>query len=353
MAEELEHYQFTLGSKLQEAAAAQNKLDAVTSDLNESKNKLNNMQMQLLETTKEHNRTVSDARRLTQLLSKAQSENKNIKKDLNSTSQENTELKDQLKSERETAFKVMGSMQHRIDDLEQLKERNEMEISGLQMANRKAGEQNQEQNQIIIALRKQLVEYAKNLENTAAVLKQTRDVLDNTRKERDHYKRSLPMDGEDGTKRKPAYHLHIHDIVDSHDKPDAELYMLNNYLHDKKEMFEKIFQRYVSASHDDEEPLVHDQGFHMFLKKCHIVGIHFSVAEADIIMQHAHKRGGNRASHYNHKYNPRDFTEAIIRMAYHFYRDEEGYLTECVRKFCAEKLEPYYKKNIDRSDKAN
>ena len=41
------------------------------------------------------------------------------------------------------------------------------------MANRQAAEQNQEQNQVI---RKQLVKYAQNLDNTAAVLKQKRDV---------------------------------------------------------------------------------------------------------------------------------------------------------------------------------
>ena len=69
--------------------------------------------------------------------------------------------------------------------------------------------------------------------------------------------------------------------------------MLNNYLHEKKELFEKIFQRYVPTSHDDEEPLVHDQGFHVFLKKIfHIVSSNFYIAaEADIVMQHAPKRG--------------------------------------------------------------
>ena len=34
---------------------------------------------------------------------------------------------------------------------------------------------------------------------------------------------------------------------------------------EKKELFEKIFQRYVPTSHDDEEPLVHDQGVPMAL----------------------------------------------------------------------------------------
>ena len=132
------------------------------------KHEVNNLQAQLLETTKEHNRTVSDARRLTQLLSKSQAENKILKSNFNASNKEVVDLKDQLKSERETAFKVMGSMQQRIDGLEQLKERNEMEISGLQMANRQAAEQNQEQNQVI---RKQLVGYAQNLDNTAAVFK--------------------------------------------------------------------------------------------------------------------------------------------------------------------------------------
>ena len=89
--------------------------------------------------------------------------------------------------------------------------------------------------------------------------------------------------------------MHIEDIIDKHEKSESETYMLNNYLHEKKELFEKIFQRYVSASHDDEEPLVHDQGFHVFLKNCHIVSSNFSIAEADILMQHAHKRGGNRS----------------------------------------------------------
>ena len=43
-----------------------------------------------------------------------------------------------------------------------------MEISGLQTANRQAAEQNPEQNQMI---QKQLVKYAENLDNTAAVFK--------------------------------------------------------------------------------------------------------------------------------------------------------------------------------------
>ena len=93
--------------------------------------------------------------------------------------------------------------------------------------------------------------------------------------------------------------------------------------------------------------MVHDQGFHVFLKNCHIVSSNFSIAEADILMQHAHKRGGNRSGHYNHKYNSRDFVEAIIRMANYLYEEEEGYLTECVRKFCNVKLEPYFKKNVN------
>ena len=141
--------------------------------------------------------------------------------------------------------------------------------------------------------------------------------------------------------------MHIEDIIDKHEKSESETYMLNNYLHEKKQLFEKIFQRYVSASHDDEEPLVHDQGFHVFLKNCNIVSSNFSIAEADILMQHAHKRGGNRSGHYNHKYNSRDFVEAIIRMANYLYEEEEGYLTECVRKFCNVKLEPYFKKNVN------
>ena len=50
MAEELEHYQTTLGSKLQEAAEAQNELDKVKLDLDESKTKMENLREQLLET---------------------------------------------------------------------------------------------------------------------------------------------------------------------------------------------------------------------------------------------------------------------------------------------------------------
>ena len=116
----------------------------------------------------------------------------------------------------------------------------------------------------------------------------------------------------------------------------------------KKIYLKKIFLRYVSASHDDQERLIHDHGFHTFLKNCHIVSNKFSVAEADILMQHAHSRGGNRHGQYNHKYNSRDFVEAIIRMANHMFKDEEGYLTESVRRFCTEKLEPYFKKKCTK-----
>ena len=114
---------------------------------------------------------MGDARRLTQLLSKNQSENKKLKESVTKSSQEAAGLKEQLLAERETAFKVMGSMQKKIDNLEDLKERHEIEISGLQNANQRAAEQNQEQHQIIIMLAEAACRILKKSESYSRSLK--------------------------------------------------------------------------------------------------------------------------------------------------------------------------------------
>jgi hypothetical protein len=215
--------------------------------------------------------------------------------------------------------------------LSNAKTENEARISELENRNREAEQVRKEQNEQIEALRRQLLEYSERLNDTAATLRDTRDVLSMTRKERDHYRRFLPQDDNDGSKKKPPYNLHIQDLLHDHDEK-MEMWMLTQYIYEIQASLEEQFYHYVSHSHDDNEPLLHDHGFHHFLKDAGCITEDFPVAEADILMQKAHARGGRRPQ-YNNKYNLHDFAEAIIRISHHKHCQEEEYLTECLRMF--------------------
>ena len=352
MASELEQYQTTLGYEIQRAQTAQSKLEQVNHDLQAATKSRDDLAQQLTARSEEYHLTVTDCRRLSKLLSKTEKRNKSLEETHKADVTQVSELNHIIQTDRATSFKVMGQLQHKIDVLSDTKEQHEETIGELHAVNADQLQVNLEQGEMLAALRKQLVEYSEKLKETTSVLQQTRDVLETTRKERDHYRRSIPHTGSDGHHhRKPPFHLHLGDLFEGHgDHGKMEMWMLTNYLHEIKALFKELFNKYVSHSHDDSEPMLHDNGFHHFLKDVLVISDTFHIADADIIMQKAHARGGKRAV-YNHKYNCDDFAETLVRIAHVLYHNQEDYLTECVRQFVKEYLLPFATSQADTAAK--
>ncbi len=331
MARELDEYHNTLGSEIQRSQTAQKRLEKVSTELTEAKEQSDGLASQLLKTAREMNESAQSCREMKERCGVLTQRNRDLEQQYTDNNNVIQDLRTTVQAERETSFKILTSMQNNIDSLSNAKTENEARISELENRNREAEQVRKEQNEQIEALRRQLLEYSERLNDTAATLRDTRDVLSMTRKERDHYRRFLPQDDNDGSKKKPPYNLHIQDLLHDHDEK-MEMWMLTQYIYEIQASLEEQFYHYVSHSHDDNEPLLHDHGFHHFLKDAGCITEDFPVAEADILMQKAHARGGRRPQ-YNNKYNLHDFAEAIIRISHHKHCQEEEYLTECLRMF--------------------